>query len=124
MSYRRSIKGSQSKARVIALRVDGSAVGTTAGTAGLDEGAFDVTILKGTSGTANEVTVTFNKPFARAPLIVATPITTGVHVEVKSRSTTGCVLETFAVSDGTTLANDTDMDVFIMGWDSANQYGS
>lgn len=122
MAIRRSLKGSQSRARVLALRVDGSVVTTSAASTGLLEGEFDCTIAKGSGGTSNEVTITFNEAFKRVPVIVASPITTNCHIEIKSVSATGCVLETFEVADGTTGVDDADMHVMIMGWDTSAKY--
>lgn len=112
----------QSRQRSMHLRIDGSAVSTTAGSAGLDEGANLVTIAKGSGGASNEVTITFADAFARAPVIQATPVTTNCHIEIKSVSTSSVVLETFQVADGTTGVNDADMHVTITGWDSSTQW--
>lgn len=119
MTVRRSIKSTQQKPRVLALRVDGSVVTTSAATTGLLEGIYDVLIAKGSGGASNEVTITFNQPFSRVPVVVATPITTNCHIEIKSVSATTLVLETFQVADGTTGVDDADMHVMIMGFDSA-----
>lgn len=116
------VKGTQTESRMLAFRIDGSAVTTSAAATGLLEGANDATVLKGTSGTANEVTLTWDVPFARAPVIVAQAITTNCKIDLKSVSTTGCVLETFQVADGTTGVNDADMHVIVIGWDSAQAY--
>lgn len=116
------VKGTQSECRMLALRVDGSAVTTSAASTGLLEGLYDCTISKGSGGTSNEVTVSFNTAFGRVPVVVATPITTDSHIEIKSVTASTLVLETFSVADGTTAADDVDMHVLIVGWDSATQY--
>jgi hypothetical protein len=116
------IRVNQPLSRVIPLRIDGSAVTTSAATTGLLEGLNDCTIAKGSGATSNEVTVTFNTAFARVPVVVATPLTTNCHVEVKSITASTLVLETFQVADGTTKVDDADIHVIVWGWDSATQY--
>jgi hypothetical protein len=115
------IKGSQAKARLHALFIDGSAVTTTASATGLDQGSADFTVVKGSGGTSNEVTLTPKEAFKRAPIVVASSLTTNCHVEVKSRSATSIVLETFQVADGTTGVDDADLNVIIWGSDSASE---
>ena len=122
MSIRRSIKGTQSRTRVLAARIDGSVVTTSAAVTGLLEGEFDMTVVKGSGGASNEVTFAFDRAFARVPVIVCTPITTNCHCEIKSVSTTGCLIETFEVADGTTGVDDADFHMIVMGWDTANKY--
>lgn len=122
MSIRRSLKGTQSRARVLAFRVDGSAVTTSAAATGLLEGEFDATVVKGTAGAANEVTFAWTPVYKRVPVVVATPITTGVHIEIKSVTATGCVIETFSVADGTTISSDADFHMLVMGWDVSDKY--
>lgn len=119
---RQPIKGTQTLPRMIALRVDGSVVTTSAATTGLLEGTGDCTIAKGSGGTSNEVTITLNTPFQRVPVVVASPLTTNCHIEIKSVSASSIVLETFQVADGTTGVDDADMHVIIWGWDSATTY--
>lgn len=116
------LKGTQSESRVLGLRIDGSVVTTSAATTGLLEGLYDATIAKGSGGTSNEVTITLNRAFARVPVVVATPLTTNCHVEIKSVAAGSIVLETFQVADGTTAVDDADIHVIIMGWDSDTQY--
>jgi len=122
MALRRSIKNSQPKAVMLAGRVDGSVVTTSASTTGLLEGSLDMTISKGSGGTSNEVTVAFDVTFKRVPVVVATPITTNCHVEIKSVSTSQIVFETFQVADGTTGVDDADFHFMVLGWDSASIY--
>lgn len=113
---------SHPRSRLIALRVDGSAVTTSAATTGLDEGAAEVTIAKGSGGTSNEVTVTFTKAFATVPTVVATPITTNCHIEIKSVTVSAIVFETFQVADGTTAVDDADFHALIFGHDDDTRY--
>lgn len=122
MSIRAKVESHQPRARVIAVRIDGSDVSSSAAsTDGVDEGAGQVTALKGTSGTANEVTLAWDPAFARTPVLVAMPITV-CDIVIKSVSTSGAVIETFATTDGTTGVNDADFHLLIWGWDTDAQY--
>lgn len=103
------------RARMLALRVDGSAVTTSAADTGLDWGGENVQIAKGSGATSNEVTITFDEAFAEIPIVQATPITTNCHIEIKSVAVGSVVLETFQVADGTTGVDDADMHVLIVG---------
>jgi hypothetical protein len=111
------VESSKAFPRAVLLRIDGSAVTTSAAATGLDEGSADANVSKGSGGTSNEVTLAFTKAFTTTPVVVAQSITTNCKVELKSVSTTGCVLETFQVADGTTGVDDADMHVVIIGWD-------
>ena len=123
MAIRRSIKGNQSRSRLLKARVDGSAVTTSAATTGMSSGdRHNMTILKGSGGTSNEVTVACNTAFAVVPVVVATPITTDSHIEIKSVTASQIVFETFAVSDGSTAADDVDFHFIVIGEDSASEY--
>ena len=124
MAIRRSIKGSQPKAVLLGGRVDGSAVTTSAAKTGLLEGEHDMTIAKGSGGSSNEVTVTFDITFKRVPVVTASPISTNCHVEIKSVSTSAIVFETFQVADGTTGVDDADFHFMVLGWDSSSEYNS
>ena len=110
------IRAPQGRPAVIALRIDGSAVTTSAASAGLLSGTGQCTILKGSGGTSNEVTIALKHTSAQVPVVCASPITTNCHIEVKSVSTSSIVLETFQVADGTTGVDDADMHVLIWVW--------
>jgi len=125
MAIRRSIKGTQPHCRVLAVRVDGSAVTTSAATTGaLGPDRHNITILKGSGGTSNEVTVAFNEAYTVVPVVCTGVITTNCHVEVKSVSASQIVFETFQVADGTTGVDDADFHFIVMGWDTASEYKS
>ena len=119
---RNNVKSPQPLPRVLGLRIDGSEVATSAGVAGLDEGAKDVTISKGSGGTSNEVTIAFNTAFAAAPVVSATVITDDCHVRIKSVSASQVVLETVQNDANGTGVDDADMHVMILGHDSATRY--
>lgn len=109
-----AVRCPQGRLGLIALRVDGSAVTTSASATGLLMGSGQVTIKKGSGGTSNEVTITLKETAAQVPIVSATPITTNCHVEIKSVTTSVIVLETFQVADGTTGVDDADMHVLIV----------
>lgn len=116
------LKGTQTESRILALRIDGSAVTTSAAATGLLEGGGDVTILKGSGGSSNEVTIAFRTNFGRVPVVVATPITDDCAVRIKSVSASQVVLETVENDANASGVDDADLHVIIMGWDSATQY--
>lgn len=116
------VKGTQTECRMLALRIDGSAVTTSAAATGLLEGGGDCTILKGSGGSSNEVTIAFRTDFERVPVVCATPITDDCHVRIKSVTAAQCVLETVQNDANGTGVDDADMHVIIMGWDSATVY--
>ena len=116
------VKCTQTEARLLAFRVDGSAVTTSAAAAGLLEGARDATVAKGSGATSNEVTFTWDIAFGRVPVVVCTPITDDCHVMIKSVSASGCVIETFQNDDHTSGVDDADFHMMVLGWDSAQAY--
>jgi len=116
-----NVKGTQSLPRVLAFRVDGSVVTTSAATTGLLEGTTDATVAKGSGGASNEVTFTWDEAFARVPVITCTCIGATVVAHIKSVTATGCVIETFTASTGA-AADDADFHMMVHGWDSANIY--
>ena len=71
-----------------------------------------------TDNGTGDYTLTFNKPFARAPIVLVTPLTK-VYANVTASSTTACTIKTF--NDGGS-AVDADMNVLVIGWDTADEY--
>ena len=116
------IKGTQTECLMLALRIDGSAVTTSAATTGLLEGGGDCTILKGSGGSSNEVTIAFDVAFQRVPVVTVTPITDDCHVRIKSVTASQLVLESVQNDANGTGVDDADMHVMIIGWDSDQQY--
>lgn len=98
-------------ARQLGFKVTGT------GTAAINQGSTDATLTDNGTG---DYTLTFTKPFARAPIPVVTPLTTGIHAEVTSASSTAVRIKTFAVADGTT-ATDAVFFVHVLGYDSADE---
>lgn len=82
--------------RSLFFRVDASDVGTSAGSAGLDEGSTDATIVAGTGSSSNEFTIAFNRAFARVPVVQVSPLAP-IDASVKSVSASQVVIETSRV---------------------------
>jgi hypothetical protein len=108
----RSVKSTQRNPVILPFRVDGT------GTASLLEGTTDATLTDNGTG---DYTLTFAQAFGRTPIVTATPVTTGIHIEIKAVSTTAVQFNTFAVADGTT-ATDADFHAIVVGLDSADVY--
>lgn len=111
---RYNVKSPQPLPRVLGLRIDGSAVSaSSAGTAGLDEGSNDATIIRAT----NTFTITFDTAFSAAPVIACCPITAAADARISAVSASACTITV------DTAANVTDLHLIIMGHDSATRYG-
>lgn len=107
----REIKGSQRLSRFLGFKVTGT------GTAAINQGAADATLTDNGTG---DYTITFVKPFQRAPIVTVAPATTGIHCEIASASATAVRIKTFAVADGTT-ATDAVFHAQVLGYDSADE---
>lgn len=108
----REIKSTQRATRLLAIRLNGT------GTAALDgEGKYDATLTDNGTG---DYTLTFAKPFGRAPIVVANSETAGVIVKLEALSKTAVQITSFAV-DGTT-AKDAILHVMVFGSDVEDQY--
>ncbi len=107
----REIKGTQRLPRFLAFKLTGT------GTAALTEGALDATLVDNGTG---DYTLTFTKPFARAPAVTVGCRSATTNVKLHSVSATAIQIKTFAV-DGTTAA-DALLDLHVLGWDTPDQY--
>lgn len=106
----REIKGTQRLPRMLALKLTGT------GTAVLGQGSTDASLVDNGAG---DYSLTWNKPFARVPVVIAQSLTADVITQV-TPSKTGCAVKAFA-SDGTT-AKDAVLDILVLGWDAEDQY--
>ncbi len=106
----REIKGTQRLPRMLAFKLTGT------GTAALGEGKYDATLTDNGTG---DYTLTFTKPFTRAPVVTANSKTAGIHIELTTVSATLINIKSFAV-DGTT-PTDAVLEILALGWDSADQ---
>ena len=99
--------------------IDGSAVGATAGSAGLDgRGQFLCTISK----ASNVVTINWVPSFGDVPYVFFQP---GVGqnntlVEIVSSSSTQLVYQTVQAADGTTPVLDADLLVHVDSYNCTN----
>lgn len=99
--------------------IDGSAVGATAGSAGLDgRGKFLCTISK----AANVVTVNWLQAFGDVPYVF---FQTGVGqnntiVELVSNTASQLVFQTVQAADGTTPVNDADLYVQVDSYNTTS----
>lgn len=106
----REIKTNQRLARQLAIKLTGT------GTAALGEGSVAATLVDNGTG---DYTLTFAKPFARTPVVVASSLTAEVNIKIHAVSKTAVQIKTFAV-DGTT-AKDAVLDIIVLGWDAETQ---
>jgi hypothetical protein len=96
------------------FRIDGSAVGATAGSAGLDSrGQFLCTISKST----NVVTINWLRSYADAPYVLALQGAgqTDTLAEIVSETASQLVLRTVKASDNTAV-NDADLVLHLIGY--------
>ena len=98
--------------------VDGSAVGATAGTAGLDgRGQFLCNISK----SANVVTVAWQVSFGDVPYVFIQPAAgqADTLVEIVTNTASQLVYQTFTASTNAPL-NDADLYVHVDGYNTTN----
>lgn len=110
----REVRNMQRGPRVIAVEIDGT------GTAGLDIGsAREVTLTD--SGTGDYL-LTFTTPFARAPVVVATPqgASGDVIATIGTKTASAVQILCWDGTDGTT-AKDAEVEVMILGFDAADE---
>ena len=99
--------------------IDGSSVGATAGTAGLDgRGQFLCTISK----SSNVVTINWVPSFGDRPYVFFQP---GIGqnntlVEIVSSTASQLVYQTVEASSNGTGVNDADLDVFVCSYDTTS----
>jgi hypothetical protein len=107
----RSIKSPQRAPRQIHVHIDGT------GSVSVVIGSKDVSLVKNATG---DYSVTILKPFARAAVAVASPITAGSLIEVASVSSSVVSILAKKRSDGTAV--DTDFYLIVQGFDAADEY--
>lgn len=114
----RSVKSTQRNPRIIAVQLAWSG-GVPSVVSGL--GGSDVTVTDNGTG---DVTLTWVKPFRRAPIVVATPMsaTGDAIVTLQAQpSVTACRLLVWDGTDGTTAKDNIPLNVHVIGYDSADQ---
>lgn len=109
----REIKSSQRLARILSFKVTGT------GTAAINQGSFDGTLVDNGTG---DWTITFTKPFARAPICIATALaaTGDIITCIKTATATAVNVVQFDATDGTT-AKDGVFFLNVIGYDSVDE---
>jgi hypothetical protein len=107
----REIKGTQRLPRMIGLRVDGT------GTASILAGAQDATLTDNGTG---DYTLTFAKPFARVPQVVAMPLAQDVAMHISAVSASAVTIKARTVA-GSPAAVDVDFHVMVLGSDAVDE---
>lgn len=101
------------------FQVEGAAVGSTQGSAGLDtRGKFVCTIAK----SANVYTLNFLQGFAAIPKVIFTPLTPNSAINITSLTTTQLVFESVERDDNTTGINDIDFQITMINDNSNKAY--
>lgn len=99
--------------------IDGSAVGASQGSAGLDgRGQFLCTIAK----SANVVTINWLVAFGDIPYVFfqTAPGQNGTLVEIVTNTAQQLVYQTVASTDGTTPVNNADLYVHVDGYNTTS----
>jgi len=112
MSLIKGIDGTQRKARMLGLRIDGT------GTASILEGSIDATLVDNGAG---DYTLTWATAFQRMPVMVAQSLTADVVIQIVPTSTTSVQVLCFDATDGTT-PKDADFHLLALGWDAADAF--
>lgn len=106
----REIKSSQRLPRQLHFKVDGT------GSASIVIGSKDASLADNGTG---DYTLTFVKPFARPPVVVASSLTAGAVIQIASASATAVQI---VVTDLAAAALDADLMVVVQGFDAADEY--
>jgi len=106
----REIKATQRLPRQLALKVNG--VGATPS---IQIGSFDATLADNGTG---DYTITFNEPFARAPICVASCQTATCYAEIAAASSTS--VQVLTKSNANT-ATDAVFHLIVQGYDAADE---
>jgi hypothetical protein len=104
------MKSPQRLPRQLHFKVDGT------GSASILIGSRDATLADNGTG---DYTLTFAKPFARLPVVVASSITAGAVIQIASATATACQI---VVKDTAGSALDVDFMVIVQGFDAADEY--
>lgn len=101
---------------LMAFKIDGSAVTTSAAKTGLLVGQHLATIYKGTAANSNLVTITLNKPMGLLPFTVLfQPVTLDCLCRLETDVTKTVIQVRTLELDGVTQEDDADFEMFIFG---------
>ena len=106
----RKIKSSQRLPRQLHFKVDGT------GSASILIGSKDASLADNGTG---DYTLTFVKPFARPPVVVASSLTAGAVIQIASATASAVQL---VVTNLAAAALDADLMVIVQGFDAADEY--
>ena len=106
----REIKSSQRLPRQLHFKVDGT------GSASILIGSKDASLADNGTG---DYTLTFVKPFARPPVVVASSLTAGAVIQIASATASAVQL---VVTNLAAAALDADLMVIVQGFDAADEY--
>jgi len=106
----REIKSSQRLPRQLHFKVDGT------GSASIVIGSKDASLADNGTG---DYTLTFVKPFARPPVVVASSLTAGAVIQIASATASAVQL---VVTNLAAAALDADLMVIVQGFDAADEY--
>lgn len=107
----REMKSTQRLNRTLAFRVDGT------GTASILEGVNDAVLTDNGTG---DYTLTFAKPFARVPVVVAVGLAADIVMHVAAVSKLAVQIKARSVA-AIPAAADVDFHAVVMGFDSVDQ---
>lgn len=105
----REIKATQRLPRQLAFKVTGT------GTAAISIGQFDGTLADNGTG---DYTITFAKPFARAPICVASCQTATCYAEIAASSSSSVQILT---KSNANAATDAVFHLIVQGYDAADE---
>jgi len=106
----REIKSTQRLPRQLALKVNG-----VGGSPAIQIGQFDATLADNGTG---DYTLTFAKPFARSPVVVASCVTATCYAEIAAATATSVQILT---KSNANAATDAVFHVIIQGYDAADE---
>ena len=72
-----------------------------------------------TDNGTGDYTLTFAKPLARAPIVVASSMTAGAVIQIASATSSACQL---LVTDLAAAPLDADLMVVVQGFDAVDEY--
>lgn len=107
----REVKTSQRLPRLLALEVNG-----VGGSPAILVGKFDATLADNGTG---DYTLTFAKPFARSPVVVAVAETAASYCEVAAASASS--VQILVKNPSTLAAKDAVIHVMVMGFDALDE---
>jgi hypothetical protein len=110
MTMLRDVKSTQRLPRILGIRVNGT------GTAAIEEGSFDATLVDNGTG---DYTLTLVKPFARKPVIALACETTDCYAEMVDADNSASVIHVLTKNNAD-AATDAVFHVIVLGSDAVD----